>query len=269
MLPVICLIMFLAACAGETGTPGEALRLLGSRLDEAFVGEPYTRSLQTAGGLRPYTFELDGGTLPPGLSLENGTVRGTPTETGNFSFTVTVSDAALSSTFLEYEIRVSELPPPELELSLPGTEMRAPFTVRASVADARNLRGFSTRMSWDPGQFRLVPGSVRSGPEEVAMFSESGEGWLQVDFAWLGTTYSGSRQVFSFDLEPVVIAVPGITWQTLFAEGSARGTSFGSGRDGARVNTPRPVPPTGESTPVPEAPAQPLPPDNRPEGEER
>lgn len=57
------------------------------------------------GGTAPYTFSLaTGSTLPPGLTLVNGDLTGTPTTAGNFMFGVTVTDseptpASITQTF--------------------------------------------------------------------------------------------------------------------------------------------------------------------------
>jgi putative Ig domain-containing protein/dockerin type I repeat protein len=63
-------------------------------LPNAQVGKPYAEALQTSGGLPPYTWKLTG-KLPPGLQLNTstGTITGTPTELGAFTFTITVSDS--------------------------------------------------------------------------------------------------------------------------------------------------------------------------------
>lgn len=227
--------MLLAGCAGELNTPGEALRLLGGSLPDGHPGEPYEESLRTAGGLRPYTFELSSGELPPGLELDNGVIRGTPTAVGSWTFTVTLSDANLSSTFLEHRLRVSELPPPSLDLVMPRTETRAPFTVRVGVKDARELLGLSSRLRWDPARFSYVEGSLNSASDGYALFADSGSGWLQVDLAWLGSSYSGERQLFSFQLTPLEPARPGIDTVTDFALATAAGSSFQTLNSGARV----------------------------------
>lgn len=58
---------------------------------------------KVSGGQAPYNFSVDAGTLPPGLQLvsevladgsEQISVQGTPTQSGAFSFTLTVTDAA-------------------------------------------------------------------------------------------------------------------------------------------------------------------------------
>ena len=228
-------LLLLPACAGELDTPAEALRLLGSSLKEGVAGEPYEEALRTAGGLRPYTHELESGKLPAGLELDGGVVRGTPTETGTFRFTVKVTDARLSSALLEYSLRVIEVPPPALDLTVPGTETRAAFTVRAGVGDARKLRGLSTRLEWDPAAFRLVEDSVESARAQVIMFSHAEEGWLQVDLAVTGRPLDGSGDLFRFRLEPLEAARPGLEANTLFLAEGAAGESFSSTRSGARV----------------------------------
>lgn len=62
----------------------------------ATVGAAYSQSLASAsGGAAPYTYAVASGRLPAGLSLaSNGTLSGTPTAGGNFSFTVTATDSS-------------------------------------------------------------------------------------------------------------------------------------------------------------------------------
>jgi len=60
------------------------------------VGQPYSKTFQGAGGCGPalpYQYTQIGGSLPPGLSLSfGGTVSGTPSAAGSFSFWVDLSD---------------------------------------------------------------------------------------------------------------------------------------------------------------------------------
>ncbi len=58
------------------------------------VGVPYTLQFWAYGGTEPYTFAVTAGALPPGLTLAaDGTLSGTLLSLGDFSFTVTATDA--------------------------------------------------------------------------------------------------------------------------------------------------------------------------------
>ncbi|MFG6489634.1 putative Ig domain-containing protein [Roseateles sp. BYS78W] len=60
------------------------------------VGTAYSQSLTSAsGGTSPYSYTVNSGSLPAGLSLaSNGTLSGTPTAGGSFNFTVTATDSS-------------------------------------------------------------------------------------------------------------------------------------------------------------------------------
>ncbi len=58
------------------------------------AGTPFSQSLTSSGGLAPYTYTLQSGVLPPGLTLTSGGVlSGTPTQRGGYSFSVRSTDA--------------------------------------------------------------------------------------------------------------------------------------------------------------------------------
>jgi hypothetical protein len=60
------------------------------------VGVTYgTVVLVAAGGVKPYKWSIQGGTIPPGLTLStSGSTTGKPTTAGTFSFSVRVDDSA-------------------------------------------------------------------------------------------------------------------------------------------------------------------------------
>jgi len=78
--------------AVSSGTP---LAIGGGNLPDGFVGASYAWLLTASGGTPPYVWSVSVGTLPPGLSINEGTgeVTGTSTGTGVFPFTVRVSDS--------------------------------------------------------------------------------------------------------------------------------------------------------------------------------
>ncbi len=63
------------------------------------VGVAYASSLVATGGVKPYTFSIIAGTLPPGLTLNpsTGAITGTPTTYGTFNFTAQVMDSTGST----------------------------------------------------------------------------------------------------------------------------------------------------------------------------
>jgi len=58
------------------------------------VNVPYTHDLVASGGVAPYSYAIIAGALPPGLSLGalTGTISGTPTTPGLYSFTCEATD---------------------------------------------------------------------------------------------------------------------------------------------------------------------------------
>ncbi len=64
-----------------------------SSLPSTYVGATYAAALSATGGTPPYAWSLASGSLPPGLALSvGGSVYGTLTASGTYSFTVGVSD---------------------------------------------------------------------------------------------------------------------------------------------------------------------------------
>ena len=198
------LSLLLSACGDELGAPATELRLFSQNLDNAFLNEEYSHTIRVVGGLSPYTFELSRGELPEGLRLQGGTIRGTASALGRFTFTISVSDANLSRTFREYSLQVVEAPPASLRLDVPNTEVRDTLRIPVTVEDARDLQGLRTLLSWDATFFELVPGSVRRSRNNIALFERyDGEGNLNVDLAFLGSSISGNQRVFEFELRPL------------------------------------------------------------------
>jgi hypothetical protein len=84
----------------------------GSTAASGTVGTAYNQNLFADGGVRPYTWSITGGQLPPGLKvsqLQNGgsAINGTPTAAGTFTFTLTVTDSADTQTSEQCSITIS------------------------------------------------------------------------------------------------------------------------------------------------------------------
>ncbi len=238
LLPIslTVLLLGLGGCGSEIDAPGETLRILAETLEPAFLNEPYSATLRAVGGLSPYSYDLREGALPPGLELQGNTLRGTPTATGTYTFTVSVSDANLSTNFESYSLQVVEAPPASLTLNAPGTEVARPFLLRGEVRDARDLQALRTLVTWDPTLFELVPESVRATRNDVALLYNAEEGSLNLDVAVLGEGLRGNHRLFEFALRPSERTLVTLDTQTEFLSSDFRhaftsdleGASFGA-----------------------------------------
>jgi hypothetical protein len=91
---------------GITSVPAPAIAP--TSLPVATNGTPYSQTLSTSGGFSPYTYAVTVGTLPTGLTLSTGGVlSGTPSVSGNFSFTVTSTDRAVQTATQAYTLTVA------------------------------------------------------------------------------------------------------------------------------------------------------------------
>ncbi|WP_341908085.1 choice-of-anchor J domain-containing protein [Fluviicola taffensis] len=79
----------------------------GGALTGGAAGSAYSLTLTQTGALGAPNFAVTAGAIPPGLTLStDGTISGTPTATGTFNFTATVSDASGCTGSQSYSITV-------------------------------------------------------------------------------------------------------------------------------------------------------------------
>lgn len=114
--PTLFLIAAGIACGGHSSSfsntttsngPNAGLNL-STALPPASVGTNYSASLSVTGGTAPYTFAVVSGQLPSGVGLTNsGTISGTPSDAGTFTFVVSALDSKGSSTAKSLQIPVS------------------------------------------------------------------------------------------------------------------------------------------------------------------
>lgn len=113
---------YFVTAAGPTGTNSDyigiddvvytpyvcpTLTVTPTTLTGGTAGSAYSASLSQTGALGAPGYAVTAGALPPGLTLSaGGTISGTPTATGTFNFTVTVSDASGCSGSRPYSVTV-------------------------------------------------------------------------------------------------------------------------------------------------------------------
>jgi len=75
--------------------PALAITTIAGALPDAVQGVSYNVSLNSSGGITPLSWTVLSGALPSGLSLgSTGSITGTPTATGTFSFTAQAQDSS-------------------------------------------------------------------------------------------------------------------------------------------------------------------------------
>lgn len=133
-------------------------------LTGAAVGVPYSFTLNTVGGTTPYTFEVTSGALPDGLSLDNGSIIGTPTTAGTSTFTLLASDgdgAGASKTFT----LITVVTPPSITTSatLAGGTVGTDYSLTLAGADGTAPYGWSLTSGALPQGLSISSNGVISG----------------------------------------------------------------------------------------------------------
>ncbi|MFC1725510.1 FISUMP domain-containing protein [candidate division KSB1 bacterium] len=124
----------------------ETLVINTSSLPNGIEGTSYSETLEVSGGTGTYTWwSLDSGTLPPGLILSTtGTISGTPTQFGTFTFIVKVTSDPQSVT-------------QELSITI---EPKAPtITTSAGIGGTISPSGTVTVNSGSSQTFTITPNS--------------------------------------------------------------------------------------------------------------
>ena len=112
--------------AGATASGGFSITILpaplnitGGPVGPVPTGTPIAIAFGGTGGVPPYSLSL-GGSLPPGTTFGGGTLSGTPTTVGAFTFSVTLSDSTSALVTKAFTLNVTAPPPPPT-LSLSGS----------------------------------------------------------------------------------------------------------------------------------------------------
>jgi hypothetical protein len=106
-------------------------------------GVAYQGSVSAAGGTTPYTFSVTG--LPDGVTFANGKASGTPTVSGKFTVTATVTDANKNTASQSFAITIA---PPTLTITTTGLPNG---TVGVAYSASLGASGGTGSYSWDVG----------------------------------------------------------------------------------------------------------------------
>ncbi len=104
-----------------------ALTLSPSTLSPIQTGTAYSQAFTAAGGSGGYTYSFTGTTVP-GLTFSSGTLSGSPTTGGSYSFTVTAKDTVGGSAAVNYTLIINNPPITLGPASLPPSVVNANYS---------------------------------------------------------------------------------------------------------------------------------------------
>jgi hypothetical protein len=153
-------------------------------------GVPYNASLAVTGGTAPYVQQITQGTLPQGLALNKntGVISGTPSQTGTFAFTISVTDAKSATASQSLSIAVNSnntldsCGPPTYNCTTSATNVvQTPNTAPFKGANGYNQIGYDLSLNpsgTDPilraSDSTMVSGHTLSS---TASGGDNDEGW--------------------------------------------------------------------------------------------
>ncbi|WP_238691541.1 putative Ig domain-containing protein [Xanthomonas campestris] len=184
------------------------LALPASNLPAGTAGQAYTAAISPAtGGTAPYSYALSAGALPSGVVLDaaTGALSGTPTVSGTFNFTLTVTDstpspAAQASQSYTLSIAGATLVPgqPTLPPAMRGTPYSQVLTATGGVAPYT----YSVASGTLPAGLTLASNGVLSG-------TPTAEGSTSFTIAVADAGNATATQAYTFTVStaaPVAVA---------------------------------------------------------------
>jgi large repetitive protein len=128
-------------------------------LPDANIGQAYTAPALAASGGTVSSWTLAGGTLPPGLTLaSNGTISGTPTQAGTFSFAVQANGSPNNDT---RGLSIFVLAPLDLGLAptgAPASSQPVPVNMKLATPFSWGVKATGGREPYSYAADRLPPG---------------------------------------------------------------------------------------------------------------
>ena len=138
-------------------------------LVQGVVGSPYQQILIGSGGFPPYTWSLDAGTLPAGLSLNalTGEISGIPTTVESRTVSITIHDYLNRTVSMPYPIDIAQ--PLALGANLPRGMQGIPYSTTLVATGGVTPYTFNITAGTLPSGFSLISSTgVISGPPTVA-----------------------------------------------------------------------------------------------------
>jgi hypothetical protein len=154
-----------------TPSTNSALAIGTADLPDATVGVPYSRTLTASGGRPDFSWLIETGSLPPGLSLaQTGSIAGTPSTAGTFNFVVKVTDANSATATKALPLTVKSAAPLTITLNqLPRGSVGTPYSQNIGASGGQTPYTWSIQSGNLPEGLTLNQGGIISGTPERAV----------------------------------------------------------------------------------------------------
>lgn len=189
-----------------TGSSVPPVSVTTGSVPDGAVGQAYSQTLTATGGTTPYTWLITAGALPPGLSLSaSGTISGTPTAGGSFTFAVQVADASLSiqTASATFTIAVTSGPPLAVTTtSLPGGVVGSGYLQTLAATGGTTPYTWSIAAGALPAGLSLSPAGVIFGTPTAA-----GTSTFTVQVTDSAATPVQATQQLSLTVQPTTLVI--------------------------------------------------------------
>ncbi|HSO75620.1 MAG TPA: putative Ig domain-containing protein, partial [Blastocatellia bacterium] len=157
-----------------TPATSSSLSISTTLLPDATVGVSYSRTLVASGGRPDYSWLVESGALPPGLSLsQSGTISGTPSTAGTSNFSLRVTDTDGGSTAKAMSLVVKSAAPLTITTSqLPKGSVGATYSQNLGASGGQTPYTWSIQSGNLPEGLTLnQTGAVSGTPEQAGSSS--------------------------------------------------------------------------------------------------
>jgi len=174
-------------------------------LPNAAYNTSYTQVLSATGGTGPYAFALHSGALPTGMSISNGQVSGTPTQSGTFNFVVRATDANAIASTQAFSLVVM---PPSIAVT--------PTTLTAATVGLPYSQTLSASGAIAPYRFTRTGGALPAGLQlDEQSGTVSGTPTAGGSFGFTVTAADANDQTgaraYTLTVDPAAIVLPATT----------------------------------------------------------
>ncbi|PYI39323.1 hypothetical protein CVS30_04990 [Arthrobacter psychrolactophilus] len=211
-----------------TVAPPQLPVILPGQLPSGVVGMVYSQQLIGANGVGPYTFELDSGAWPAGITMNSaGLISGTPTAGGSFLPGLKITDSRGHGSIRQFPLSMGRPTFSFAPATLPGATAYSPYSVDLTVSGGVRPYTYSKSSGTLPSGITLATDGTLSGTTTASpgtydftvsvTDSTTGEG-----------PYSGVKD---YQLTVVAPTLPTITPVTV--PGGTAGTAYSQQLSGA------------------------------------